>query len=115
MKAAPGEWLLGTWRSTRSFLPVHWTFLMRGRAVRPLRREPVALSMVFTPKRVYIGLGADSLVSSYQLIWESADAAFVVFGPRKGEFGMHLHFLSPEMFWVHNGHHAEHFEKQDRS
>jgi hypothetical protein len=114
MKQVPSEWLLGTWRSARAYLPMHWTFLMRSRPARVARREPTPLSMVFTPKRVWIGIGEDSLVSSYQLLWQNADSAFVTFGPKKSEFGMHLHFLSPEMFWVHGGHHAEHFEKQDR-
>lgn len=111
--SGPAQWLLGTWRSDKASTVAKWGKHPPGspefQAI--LLRDLGTLELQYTPKRLTNAFGESRTRTPYRLVWATATEAFVLHGRSAEERGEHLHFMSPNQYWVHAGTFIEFFTK----
>lgn len=108
--SSPSQWLRGTWRSDRERTIAAWGEYPPGskKFQAILLRDLGQLTIRYTKTRINSG---NSGWTPYRVQWASADALFVVYGPKRSESGQLINFTSPTKYWIHAGRYVEHFSK----
>jgi len=116
MLSDPAVWLLGTWRSDKGRTLKEWLYAPRTKkAMRAfLERDLGKLIHRFTAKRSYTYSWFEDkwFRSSYEVRWKNSESLFLVGStPGEEEQGLHLHFISPDCYWMHAGKNIEYFSR----
>jgi hypothetical protein len=111
--AVPSQWLIGTWRSDRDRTIQEWGPSPPGskRFQELLRRDLGRLTVRYTERRTISLVDGRGSWTTYRVAWESSAAAFIVYGAKRRESGVLVHFVSPTQYWVHAGRYVEYFAK----
>lgn len=113
----PANWLVGTWRSDKKRTIEAWgkhppaSAKFRRSFVPDLGKMTISYDAKFARTKFH---EVDE-TNRYRVIWQSRDAAFVVFGLAKADqSGQLINFETPDLYWVHCGRFIEYFSKQKR-
>ncbi len=107
------NWLIGKWRSDRSKTIEAWGDSPPGSSAfqASILRDLGKLVITYEAKESTSECFDSITTNAYRVAWQSTDSAFVVTVTEDGEFGQHIHFASPVLYWVHTGRFAEYFSK----
>ena len=109
----PADWLIGKWQSNRDKTIEAWGEVPPGSsAFMELMQRDLGLLVITYDGRESASEFCGSRTScTYRVAWQSSDSAFVVSINAQDESGQHIHFASPELYWVHTGRFIEYFSK----
>jgi hypothetical protein len=109
----PSTWLVGSWQSDRARTIAAWGDFAPGSPSfqASILRDLGKLVITYGKSQSTTDFNGTRTVSSYKVVWQSTDSAFVVTGEADEESGKQIHFQSPEVCWVHTGRFVEYFCK----
>ena len=110
----PSRWLIGTWKSDKAATVAAWGTHPPGSPEfqRSLHDRLGTLVNKYTAKRSTSTTPEWESTVPYRVLWENADALFLVYGKKDEEHGLLVTFASPQQYWVHVGRYIEFFRKQ---
>lgn len=107
------DWLIGKWKSDRSRTIEAWGDFPPGSLAfqAAIQRDLGKLVITYDGQESTSEFSDSNTSSAYRVAWQSSDSAFVVTITKDEEFGQHIHFVSPVLYWVHTGRFVEYFSK----
>ena len=112
---SPAAWLVGAWRSDKAKTLEGWLYASeQPKAMREfLERDLGKLIHRFARKHSYTYSPSEGrwFRSTYRVLWQNEEAAFVVSGPKSREQGVLLRFVSRDLYWMHAGKNIEYFQR----
>jgi hypothetical protein len=110
---SPSDWLIGKWQSDRSKTIEAWGDFPPGSSAfqASILRDLGRLVIKYDGQESTSECFDSTTTKAYRVAWQSADSAFVVTIAEDEEFGQHIHFASPVLYWVHTGRFVEYFSK----